>query len=305
MTHAQTKARTEAVEVDPRFGEVPPELAALDGGDDLGGLPTLADVGRRLPIGYRDATGKLHRDFETVDWDWDVEEELGELAERNQGMSMGVYISEVVGRGLRSLGELDFSKLRRSQRRLVVSQLYHADALYVYVWIRISALGRTIRFERFECESCGFAHEGFAGDLLTLEVKVREGDRAPTREVELERGFRYGKTDVRRVVVGPLKWSFMETADPTVLTNPAKFRLAALRSGVVGVEGAENGAPVVLTREHAREMGPASVNRIVAAIDAVGGGAAMEVGGKCARCGAGFRRAIDWTYDNFFGRSSR
>ncbi len=301
MKSAQTKR--EPVAVDPRLGEVPPELAALDGEEEVGGLPTLDEVGRRLPIGYRDATGKTHREFELVDWDWDVEEELGELAERNQDMPMGVYLSEVVGRGLASLGELDFTKLKRSQRRLVVSQLYHADVIYVYVWLRIAALGRHLRFERFECESCGFGHDNFAGDLRSLEVKVHEGEGPPTVEVELK--FRYGKEEVRRVTVGPLKWSFMETSDVTVLTNPAKFRLATLRSGVVAVEGLENGAPVALTREHARGMGPASVNRLVAAIDEAGGGAVMECGGRCAKCGARFRRAIDWTYDNFFGRSSR
>lgn len=291
--------------IDPRFGAIPPELAALDGEEEESDLPTLADVGRRLPIGYRDATGKLHRDFEIIDWDWDVEEELGDLAEKNQDMPMGVYISEIVGRGIRSLGEIDFSKLKRSQRRLVVSQLYHADVIYVYVWARIAALGPNLRVEDFKCESCGFDHVGFAGDLRTLEVKVHEGEEAPTREIELEQGFVYGSGEVRRVVVGPLKWSFMETSDVSVLTNPAKFRLATLRSGVVGVEGIANGAPVVVTREHAKQMGPASVNRLVAAIDEVGGGAVMEIGGACARCKRNFRRSIDWTYDNFFGRSSR
>ena len=95
------------------------------------------------------------------------------------------------------------------------------------------------------------------------------------------------------------------SSDVSTLTNPAKFRLATLRYGVVGLVGLGNDAPVVITREHAREMGPKSVNRIVADIDEIGGGAVMEVGGKCTKCKAKFRRSIDWTYDNFFGRSSR
>jgi hypothetical protein len=303
MTNAREKTTTSGI--DPRFGEIPPELAALDGEDDVGGLPIISDVGKVLPIGYRDATGKVHRDFELVDWNWDVEEELGELAERNQDMPMGTYISEIVGRGLRTLGELDFTKLKRSQRRLVVSQLFHADALYVYVWIRIAALGPRIRFEKFECGSCRRPHEGFAGDLLTLEVRKRDDEGVPIEVVELDAPFRYGQVEVRRVRIGPLRWSFMETSDVSVLTNPAKFRLATLRYGVVGLEGIDNGAPVVLSREHAREMGPGSVNRLVAAIDEIGGGAVMQCVGECVGCGAKFRRTIDWTYDNFFGRSSR
>jgi hypothetical protein len=311
MKHAQTKTDEETgpglcddITPDPRFGEVPPEYAALDEGEEYGGLPRLGEIGKVLPIGYQDATGKLHREFELIDWDWDVEEELGELAERNQDMSMGAYISEIVGRGLASLGEIDFAKLKRSQRRLVVSQLFHADVLYVYTWIRIAALGRHVKFDEFRCEACKFSLDGFAGDLLSLEVKFNDGEEVPRESVELERWFKYGQRDVTRVEVGPLKWSFMETADASVLMNPAKFRLATLRSGVVGV-GETNGAPVVITREHARQMGPASVNRIVAAIDRVGGGAVFEVGGECPQCKEKFRRAIDWTYDSFFGRSSR
>lgn len=304
MSNTQSVKKDEP-RVDPRFGEVPPELAALDGEDDVGGLPTLADVGRRLPLGYRDQTEKLHREFEIVEWDWDVEEELGELAEKNQDMKMGVYISEIVGRGLKSLGELDFTKLRRSQRRLVVSQLYHADVLFVYAWIRIAALGKNLKLEKFKCESCQFEHVGVAGDLTTLRVKIHRGEDVPTTEVELERGFRYGKSEVRRVRVGPMKWAFMETSDVSTLTNPAKLRIATLRYGVVGVEGVENGAPVVITREHAREMGPGSVNRLVAAVNEVGGGILFEIDGECVRCRAKFSQTINWVYDSFFELSSR
>lgn len=317
MSSAQESKKSDALEaeivvpvfktpiIDPVIGEIPPEYAALDGDDESGGLPTIADVGNVLPIGYRDATGKIHRDFELVTWDWEIEEELGDLAEQNQGMTMGTYISEVVGRGLVRLGELDFTKLKRSQRRLVVSQLYYADVIYVYVCLRIVALGKNFRFDEFKCDSCGFEYEGFAGDLSTLEVKVVDGDEIPTKSVELGRPFRYAGIDAAALVVGPLKWAFMETADVSTLTNSAKFRVATLRSGVIGVEGVDNGAPVVLTREHVKQLGPKTVNRLVAEIDEIGGGAVMEIAGKCPKCPAKVRRAIDWTYDNFFGRSSR
>jgi hypothetical protein len=291
---------------DARIGELPVEFAALDDPDLAGsGLPTISEVGKVLPIGYRDQTGEKHASFDLVEWNWDVEEALGDLVERNQEMSMGTYISEVIGTGLRVLGGIDFTKLTRAQRRLVVSNMYQADALYVYVWIRIAALGPTIRFDdSLRCDRCRRAQD-FVGDLRTLEVKVHEGEDVPTAAVELDRPFPYGKGEARKLVVGPLRWSFMETDDVTVLTNPAKFRLRTLRNAVVGVEGAPEGAPVVLTREHARAIGPAGVNRIVAAVDEIGGGAVMECVGRCVSCGQEFRRAIDWTYDNFFGRSSR
>jgi hypothetical protein len=291
--------------LDPRFGAVPAELAALDDLEaDPDALPDISEVGKTLPIGYRDQTGKKHATFDLVDWDWEVEEALGELAEQNQDMPMGVYISEIIGTGLRVLGEIDFTKLNRGHRRLVVSNLYHADALYIYIWIRIAALGAQIGFDKFKCERCR-RDTDFAGDLRTLEVKGHVGEDVPRATVALDRPFAYGKLEVSKVVVGPLRWAFMETDDVSILTNPAKFRIATLRFGVTGLEGLEEGVPVVLTREHAKRIGPGGVNRIVKAIDELGGGAVMECVGQCISCRTEFRKAIDWTYDNFFGRSSR
>jgi hypothetical protein len=294
--------------IDPRFGLIPAELAALDDADapDEEELPTLQEVGRVLPIGYYDASGKLHREFEIVDWDWEVEEALGELAEKESEMTMGVYVSEVIGTALKGLGELLFERLKRSQRRLVVSRLFYSDAIYIYVHARIAALGPHVRFERFKCERCRKPTD-FVGDLRTLEVKTYPEGKVPRRVVPLDHPFRYATKDVSKVVVGPLKWAFMETGDVTTLTNPAKFRLATLQHGVIGLEGAglDEGVPVRITREHAKEIGPAGINRLVRAIDELGGGAVMECAGRCVACGHEFRRAIDWTYDNFFGRSSQ
>jgi hypothetical protein len=291
--------------IDPRFGVVPAELVALDDpGEEESELPELREVGRILPIGYYDASGKLHRDFELVEWGWEIEEELGELAEHEGDMPMGVYVSEIIGTGLSKLGELDFTRLKRSQRRLVVSRLFYSDAIYIYVHVRIAALGPHIRFERFKCEKCKKPTD-FVGDLRTLEVKAYPEGELPRKTVELERPFKYGGKDVSKVDVGPLKWAFMETDDVATLTNPAKFRMATLKHGVVGLEGVDDGVPIVLTREHAKQIGPAGINRLVLEIDELGGGAVMECAGQCAICRHEFRRAIDWTYDNFFGRSSR
>lgn len=293
---------------DPKIGELPAELAALDAEELASQLPTISEVGKVLPLGYRDAAGGAHRTFDLCEWNWEVEEALGELAEKNQDMSMGTYISEVIGVGLRVLGDIDFTRLKRGQRRLVVSNLYQADALYIYVWIRIAGLGANIRFDPFKCGKCKKQID-FVGDLRTLEVKVHKGadgkDGTPSAVVNLDSAFEYGKVDVKQLTVGPLKWAFMETDDVATLTNPAKFRLAVLRHGVIGVTGVDNDAPVVLTREHARQIGPAGINRIVAAVDELGGGVVMECAGRCIPCGNEFRQVIDWTHDNFFGRSSR
>lgn len=297
-----------AQDVTARIGAVPPELAALDGdGPEDAGKPTLGEFGKVLPVGYRDQDGDLHREFSLLDWDWDLEEELGDLAEKEKDMPMGVYISEIVGRGLEKLGVIDFTRLKRSQRRMVISQLYFGDALYIYIWIRIKALGHVLKLGDFTCGSGGCAHviRGYAGDLRSLEVlapETKDGE-VPTRLVSVPE-FSYAGAVRTQVEVGPLRWSFMETDDVGVLTNPAKFRVATLRNGIVGVPGAPE-APVHLTRDHLQALGVGAVNDLVDAIDEVGGGAVMQVGGQCPRCKGAYLREIDWSYERFFGRSSR
>lgn len=301
-THQSSKQPGPAARADARLPEVPPELAALDGGEEAEPLPTLDVVGRRLPIGFRDQTGALHRDFELAEWTYALEEQLGELSAANQDMPMNVYVSEVIGHGVTRLGSIDVSKMRRSERRLLVRNLYFSDALYMYIWIRIGALGPEVRLNTFRCGACGKPINKFSGDLRTLEVLVL-GDEVPSRTVALEQGVTYAGKRLTEFTVGPMRWAFMETDDPNILANPAKFKLATIQQGVTGLKGAPEG-PVYLTAEHLRTMTPREINALVREIDRCGGGPVMEIRDKCPSCGRTFREAINWSYGSFFAPSS-
>ena len=299
---SQTKTKAET---NPLVGEVPAEFASLDGGDeDAESLPTLADVGCVLPIGYIDPSGTVHREFDLVDWSWEIEEELGELAEKDRDMPMGVYVSELVGRGLRSLGTLDCTKLKRSQRRLILSRMFFSDVLYLYIWLRIKALGHELRLLDVRCtdSKCKKAIKEFTGDLRTLEV--RSFGEVPKKVLTLETGVVYANERRKKVTVGPVSWALMETCDASTLTNPAKFKLATLQHGIRAIEGAPAG-PVHLTRDHLRTMAPSEVNQLVAEIDRCNGGAVMQIGGLCPACKREFRQDIDWSHGAFFAPSSR
>jgi len=295
-------ARPRGNGADPYLGEIPPELAALDGDleEEKRDLPTLAEVGRVLPLGFADQNQDLHRDFELVPWNWDLEEELGQLAEENPEMVMPIYVSEVIGMGVARLGKLEVSKMKRSHRRLLVRSLYFTDALYLYVWIRIGALGHNLKLKPFKCGSCRRLIEDYVGDLRTLEV--RTFDSIPSRRVELEHGVEYASKRLKVFHVGPIRWSFMESEE-AVLKNPAKLRLHTLQQGVTKLEGAPEG-PVYLTPDHLRTMQPREVNRLVQEVDQCNGGLVMEVRDRCPRCRAPFAEPINWSHDEFFAPSS-
>jgi len=288
--------------VHPSLGPIPEQFAELDGEIPEDDLPTLAQVGRVLPLGFRDQKGIVHREFELARWDWELEESLGHLAESNPEMPMGVYISEVVCAGVKSLGSLDLTKMKRSERRLLVHSMFFSDVLYLYIWIRIGALGHALRLGELKCghPDCRATVKGFAGDLRTLRVKAFE--KPEERRVTLEEGVEYAKERRKVVTVGPLRWALMESGDPALLANPAKFKLATLQHGVVAIEGAPEG-PVYLTSEHLRTMAPREVNQLIAEIDQCNGGAVMELEVACPR-GHRFTRPLDWSYSAFFGPSS-
>lgn len=294
-----------SIVADPRIGEIPERFRVLD---DEGlaknkrtTLPSLAECGKVLPIGYLDAEGKRHREFELIEWDWDVEEELGKLMEDNPEMPVNEYISEVICHCVVQLGSIDFTKLKRSQRRLIVHNMFMADVLFFYVWIRIDSQGKELSFDAFKCDHCRFEYPKYRGDLTTLEVQAFKD--VPERTVLLQRGVSYGGQVRRECTVGPLKWAFMETADTGRLTNAAKFKRATIDNGLRAIKGAAS--PIVLTRDHLRSMDPKEINQLVAEIDQAGGGVVFEIRDDCHRCKKEFAVPIDWSYENFFARSSR
>jgi hypothetical protein len=274
---------------------LPPDLAALDAVEEK--LPTLAEVGRRLPIGYVDPAGARHREFDLVPWDWDLEDRLGEVAADNQDMPMPAYVSEVLGHGLSRIGTVELGKLNRGERRLLVRSMFMADVFFAYVWVRIGALGRDLRLVDVRCSECGRAIPEFVGDLGTLEVKVSE--TVPRKVVKLAHGVEFAGKRLTSFTLQPLRWAWMEADDNRAAVNPARRNLSILQQAVVSLEGAPEG-PVFITEQHARTMAPVEIRRLVREVDELGGGPVMQITGECPGGRHRFARQIDWTFGSFF-----
>lgn len=284
------------------LGEMPADLAALGRVPGAGEkLPTLAEVGRRLPIGYVDAAGARHREFDLVPWDWDLEDRLGELAADEPDMRMPAYVAEVLGAGLARLGALEFPKLSRAERRLLIRSMHVPDVFFAYVWVRVGALGRVVVFRDFQCSVCRKSVPEFRGDLGTLEVKASE--EVPRRVVKLAHGVEFAGKRLTTFTLQPLRWAHVESQGEREMRNAARSKLAMIQQGVAGLEGAPEG-PVYLTETHLRTMEMVEVNRLVREIDDLGGGLVMEFSGRCPHGAHDFRRGIDWGFGDFFQNSS-
>lgn len=265
-------------------------------------LPTLAEIGNQLPIGFKDQTGILHNTFDLIDWTFETEQQLGMIAEENPDMNFTHYIGEVMAIGIERIGTIEFKKLNRLQRRQLIRTLYMSDALYLYVNIRIKSLGHIYKFKPFKCEKCNFKIDKYAGDLRTLEVKTF--DTPPTKKIKLQKGIQYGKDVSEVVTIEPVKWSFMEKMQPDILSNRAKMMVASIQSGVVGLDKAPEEGIVYLTEKHIKEMNLTDINILTREIDEIGGGIRMEYEGECPQCKHQFVNSIDWRYTDFFAASS-
>lgn len=254
-------------------------------------LPTLVEVGKTLPV--------AGVDFALRDWDWSFEEELGDVLEKRPNLNVGEYISEVVCRAVTSVGDLDFSRIKPIQRRAFIRDMYFSDVLYMYVWVRVDGLGNELKLEPFKCDLCD-EPVNYVGDLNTLEVK-RHINGIETRTIELDHGLKYSGEIRKKVKVGPIKWAFMEEKDNgKKFRNPAKFRASTIQHGVFDIDGVQ--PPVLITPEVLRSMNSKEIRHLVREIDQCDGGAVMEISGSCD-CGHEFTHPVDWTYQDFFGRS--
>jgi hypothetical protein len=288
---------------DSLLGAIPSELAKLDSEEveDVSEYPLLSEVGKVLPTGFVDQNGEKHRDFELTEWNWEMEEMLGELTENNPDMPINHYVSEIIGHGISRIGTIRIDRMKRSQKRLLARSLYFSDALYIYIWIRIASLGPYLKLDKFKCPSCRKIIDKFAADLRTLEVKSYE--KIPEVLVKLEHGIEYSGERFKSVVVGPIKWAFMETDDRSILSNAAKFKMATLHHGIIKIPGAPEG-PVYLTKKHLSSMKLVEINKLVTEIDQCAGGAVMQISSKCPHCKGSFTQDINWNYDDFFAPSS-
>lgn len=263
-------------------------------------LPSISELGKRLPIGFVDESGALHRDFSIRQWNWELEERLGDVTS-DADTNVMRYVSHVVAESLETLGTVDLGKLNPLQRLSIVSRMYYSDVLFIYVWIRIEAFGRQLRIEPFPCERCHKSIENFVGDLHTLEVKEVATD-ALSRTVELEHGVRYADQIRKTLKVEPLRWAFFESGDfTTAIRNAAKLKLMTIQHGVAEVVGMPR--PATLTREHVKTMHPREILQLVREIDQCGGGLVMGIGGACPYCHNEYQHVIDWRFSSFFGSS--
>lgn len=278
-------------------------------------LPTLGELGQRLPIGYVDDGGKRHVDFTLVQWDWAMEEKIGALAERNPNQKLGAFTTELMAHAIATVGPLKFQDMDPKARVAVLKNMFFADVLTMFIWTRVGALGPEIQVPAIQCTSCQyeFDHKNpFVGDIRGCEIKVM--DNVPTMIHTVKSGFQYQGKQWTKIAIGPLKWEFWHEIDEGTLANKAKYAKTTVKAGVIGLakdtgerlkDPQGNLIPFAYSDDLVRSLGVPETTRLVRAISDINGGPVMSIDGTCPKCSAPFDTIINWTYPSFFGSSFR
>jgi len=267
---------------------------------------TMSDLGANLPLGVLDPTGALAKQFSVRPWRMKEEKELGKLRNEIKGtVSVAQQTGLVVAHMLNSVGNHDFTKLQHPEKQLVVSQMFMGDVWYVYAYVRKQCIGEEVPM-KLTCPRCGIEFD-YQANLQTLQVNHASDLDASKWEYELKDPFEIRSKEVKKFILGPQRWEIAEQSYATKDDSVAK-ELAMIGS-IKGINDDTN--TLELISGELDDMSKRDVESLINKIDIhyMGPNMAIEMTkkDKCPKCGYSndYVISLDWSYNNFFGISSR
>lgn len=267
---------------------------------------TMSKLGANLPLGVLDTAGALCTPFSVKPWRMKEEKELGKLRSEVKGrVSVAQQVTLVVSHMLNSVGNHDFTKLEQPEKHLVISQMFMGDVWYVYAYIRKQCIGEEIPM-KLNCPRCGKEFD-YQANLQTLQVNRSSSLEATKWDYELKNELEIRSKSVKKFVLGPQRWEIAEKSYATNDDSVAKE--LALIGSIKGLNDDE--AQIELIPGELDEMSKVDVETLINRIDLnyMGPNMAIEMtkDDKCPHCqySSEYLISLDWSYNNFFGISSR
>lgn len=279
---------------------IPPDLVALDFATPSdwpkqNGIveTTFGAWGRRMPIGILRG-GKLHKDFAFRRWTSKQDRELEEVRANSGAMSVQEFVGKVVCHMLTQLGPWqDFQGLPESERLAITNQMYLGDVMYLYVWLRIEALGQRIVF-RMRCPGCKKLFKMVA-DLRQTDVSAVESPDTLIKSLKLKDGIEVGETLEHNILVHPPQWIAMGSVKADT-TNQHDVKTQIILSSLRQIgESVHPPAPQVLDT-----LTKYDLEMLTRVIDDMNPGPDLTLEARCAKCGVEFKSPLEWSWSFFF-----
>lgn len=265
-----------------------PEIKILPLKDCFGILP----IG--IPVG-----DLLERSLVGKDWRLKEEKELGMALEKVEVTRVGQYVSTVLSVLCTQIGNHEFAKMKDSERRLAVNQMWIPDVLYTYLWLRILTMGNMLQMET-QCPNCG-NKSSFQADLNTVEISIVESMANSYWKYELASPITVRGRQVTGFIMGPARWGVIDALGSRV-RNMGAMKDSLIKGSIHWMLGFDEFFPIGVNELD--ELRKRDIEDLTDRLDQNSLGADMSIDEDCEACGKQFRTSLDWRAKGFFGISS-
>ena len=266
---------------------------------------TLAELGSQLPVGIRTAPGSLDKTLVVRPWKTKDEREIARL--KKPDTSIAKYVALIIGTMCERIGPHDLAQMKPAERELIISQMYLGDVFYAYCYLRRMVMGSKLKVE-FDCAHCK-ERIPYVANLDTLEVNTVEREEQLGWSVDLQDPIKIRSKEIRRFRLSAIRWSTLENTAMVNAGSDAVAKIAAVRGSIVGLN--DDPEPVMISDLEMDELSKFDLENLAHEVNINNVGPVMAIEDECTPefCPRGggrkFTVAIDWSYDSFFGISSR
>lgn len=267
-------------------------------------LPTLAEYGRKLPIGVVSGDSpnfKLNKRFDIIPLTWPIERAIGRYwTKKREALNLSEYIGAILAYTVSQVGETDMTKMKMPDRLLFFNQMFMADVFYMYAYLRLISLGSELSIRGLVCTDPSCSHRfNYTADVSSLGVVTIDDTSALERTITLPNGFEMAGETRKKLVLRPPKWGVM--AEPNFTRSEQDIFETTFSSSVVEIDGLGRG--VAMLPHNFDSFTKTDIEYAKEEADPMFAGPKWTVEGKCPKCSERFFFELDWKFDSFFGRS--
>lgn len=270
---------------------------------------TLEEFGNKLPIPLED---NKRPSFDFRPWRMHEEKKIGELKTKHR--HIGRFVRELFDFMLTRWDGADWSAMSAGDRKLLINRMPWANVFYMYMWLRVDALGEDMKMAGIQCPNCGTKIDSYTADLHSLEVKchgydpetgeaLEEGEER-IGSYELKKPFHVGDVKVTKIKFSFTPWDAMEKIKENS-QNEGAVKESMMAASYRGVATEESDHVELQIDKVLSQLSKRDIEGYFDTLDGFNGGPNLSLDVECHSCGFEFSNPLNWTYDYFFGNSSR
>jgi len=267
---------------------------------------TLKELGSNLCLGTPKDGGYV-KPVRVKKWRMKEERELGELKDHNKESSIAQFVSVVLATMAEQVGHRDFTNpdMKREEKQLHISQMWMPDVFQAYLLLRISAMGNKLALNL----TCPYnkKHEfPYDANLLSTDVRTCDTLEDALWDYDLIDPFEIRGKTLKGFRFGPARWTTLESMSDVGSMNTGAAKAGIILGSIHGLiydTGEVEALPLAM--HEIDDMCKPDIEGITASLDDHAIGPEMAVDAVCPTCNKSFKVPIDWSYDGFFGNSSR